>query len=164
MSLRCTHFPFKGTGIPGPRGPDGSPGVKGHMGRQGPPGVTFPGPKGQRGPPGNTGIISIIINSASTSSVNFSLSCCLFTVVAVPYSEIEYSNFLYFFPQVFAVSQVNLVTLAKIVKRIRQGPTETLVMRGLQDPLVSLFFFICFSMFAFRHCCITAGINPQLRV
>lgn len=136
------------------------------MGHQGPPGVTFPGPKGQRGQPGNTGIISVIINSASTSSVNLSLSYCLFTVVAVPYSEIEYSNFLYFFPQVLPVFQVNLVTQAKIVKRVRQGPAEMLVTRGLQDPLVSvfLFFFICFSMCAIRHCCLTAGIDPQLRV
>ena len=150
LSLRCTYFSFQGTGIPGPQGPDGSPGVKGHMGHQGPPGVTFPGPKGQRGPPGNTGIISVIINSASTSSVNFSLSYCLFTVVAVPYSEIVYSNFLHVFPQVLLVSQVNQVTLAKIVKSVRQVPMEMLVTRGLQDPLVCVFLimFICFSMFA----------------
>ncbi|TMS09833.1 Collagen alpha-6(IV) chain [Larimichthys crocea] len=46
----------RGIDIPGPRGPDGLPGVKGLQGPPGPPGATsYPGPKGQRGPPGDTG-------------------------------------------------------------------------------------------------------------
>lgn len=70
LPLKCIGFSFQGIDIPGPRGPDGLPGVKGLQGPPGPPGATsYPGPKGQRGPPGDTGIIYFIINSASTASI-----------------------------------------------------------------------------------------------